>query len=373
MHPRVRSADVDGGRRISDSDLPEPFGSLSRRGQLVRLRRLANAALTGYGLSTARLTTLRHEHNTTFRIDADAGTYVLRINRPGVYTPAMVASEMAWLKALRSETRLGVPEPVATRDGALVVVAEDDGVPEPRVCVVLRWQEGRFLDDQLTPVRLRAVAALQAGLQQHAVHWRPPDDFARPRVDTLTNAAKRDAVAQSAASALPGAHPSPDDADRARRLVADLLSPAAGSVFDRALDSVWAATDDLAAQPDSFGLIHADLHQENYLFGDGVARAIDFDDCGWGFHLYDLAVTLSELEGRPRYAEMHRALLEAYARVRPLPDRHEAYLTAFIALRRMQLITWILESRKHAAFRDDWQPWAGKELQALSAALGDRR
>jgi Ser/Thr protein kinase RdoA (MazF antagonist) len=372
MHPQILPADVDGGRRNSDSHPPEPFGSLSRRGQLIRLRRLANAALTRYGLSTSRLATLRHEHNTTFRIDAQGGTYVLRINRPGVYTAAMVASEMAWLKALRSETRLGVPEPVATRDGALVVVAEDGGVPEPRVCVLLRWQEGRFLDDQLTPVRLRAVAGLQAGLQQHALHWRPPDDFARPRVDTLTDAAKRESVVRTAALALPGEHPAPDDADRARRLVADLLSPAAGSVFARALDAVWAATHDLAAKPDAFGLIHADLHQENYLFSDEVARAIDFDDCGWGFHLYDLAVTLSELEGRPRYAEMSRALLEAYARGRPLPDRHEAYLAAFIALRRMQLITWILESRQHATFRDDWQPWAGKELLALSTAM-DRR
>ena len=234
-------------------------------------------------------------------------------------------------------------------------------------------RRAEFDDSRLTPARLRAVAGLQAGLQQHAANWTPPDGFARPRVDTLTDAAKRDAVARSAASALAGEHPSADDADRARRLVADLLPPEAGSVFARALDAVWTATRDLAAQPGSFGLIHADLHQENYLFHDGVARAIDFDDCGWGFYLYDLAVTLSELEGRARYAEMRRAMLEAYAHARPVPARHEAYLGAFIALRRMQLITWILESRQHPAFRDDWQPWAGKELQALGAALGDRR
>jgi Ser/Thr protein kinase RdoA (MazF antagonist) len=369
MDPHVRSADGDEGRRTTGSDSTEPFGSLSRRGQLTRLHRLGRVALAGYGLSAARLTTLRHEQNTTFRIDAEGGPYVLRINRPGVYSPNMVASEMAWLTALRRETRLGVPDPVAARDGALVVVAEDEGVPEPRVCVVLRWQEGRFLDDRLTPGRLRAVAGLQAGLQQHAEHWTPPVDFSRPRVDTLTDAAKRGAVARSAASALPGEHPSPDDADRARRLVADLLSPSAGSVFARSLDSVWAATRHLASQPGSFGLIHADLHQENYFFHNAVARAIDFDDCGWGFYLYDLAVTLSELEGRPRYAEMRRAMLEAYAHARSLPDRHEAHLAAFIALRRMQLITWILESRQHPAFRDDWQPWAAKELRALADRL----
>jgi Ser/Thr protein kinase RdoA (MazF antagonist) len=56
---------------------------------------------------------------------------------------------------------------------------------------------------------------------------------------------------------------------------------------------------ELGASPDVFGLIHSDLHQENYLFHRGRVRAIDFDDCGWGHFVYDLAVTLSELQHLP--------------------------------------------------------------------------
>jgi hypothetical protein len=44
-----------------------------------------------YGIGDARLTLLRHEHNTTFRVDGDGATSVLRINRPGVHTPATIA------------------------------------------------------------------------------------------------------------------------------------------------------------------------------------------------------------------------------------------------------------------------------------------
>jgi Ser/Thr protein kinase RdoA (MazF antagonist) len=33
----------------------------------------------------------------------------------------------------------------------------------------------------------------------------------------------------------------------------------------------------------------ADLHQWNYLFLDQALRAIDFDDCGWGYYAYDMA------------------------------------------------------------------------------------
>ena len=51
----------------------------------------------------------------------------------------------------------------------------------------------------------------------------------------------------------------------------------------------------------AFGVIHADYILGNVRFLGRQPGAIDFDDCGWGFVLYDLAVTLSELEGRPRY------------------------------------------------------------------------
>jgi Ser/Thr protein kinase RdoA (MazF antagonist) len=183
------------------------FATLSRRGQLGRLRRLGRAALAGYGLGTARLTPLRHEHNTTFRVDARGGPYVLRINRPAVHAPDVITSEMAWLAALRRDTDLGVPEPIATREGSLVVVARDEGVPEARACVLLRRLEGRFVDRRLTPAHLRKVGVLTAQLQEHAGKWAPPQGFLRPRIDTLTSPSKLASVSPSPAVARSGDHP----------------------------------------------------------------------------------------------------------------------------------------------------------------------
>jgi len=102
-------------------------------------------------------------------------------------------------------------------------------------------------------------------------------------------------MARSAALALHGDHPTVADADRALQLVDALISTDDAALFARALEVVWATTRTLAEETGAFGLIHGDLHHENFLFHRGEARAIDFDDCGWGFHLYDLAVTLSEL------------------------------------------------------------------------------
>ena len=315
------------------------------------------------------MTPLRHQHNTTFKVSADGGPFVLRINRPDAHTAATIGSEMAWLTALRQETDLGVPDPVATSDGSLTVLAADPGVPEPRHCVLLRWLEGRFVDDRLTPGHLRRVGALEADLQLHSEGWTPPVGFARPRLDGLTSSGKSASSAASARAASAGEHPTPADAERCLQLVASLVSPAAAAEVAAALDLVWATTNELAADPGTFGLIHGDLHYENFLFHHGAARAIDFDDCGWGFYLYDLAVTLWELEGRAQYEAMRTALLDEYSARRPLPARFPDHLRAFAILRRVQILMWVLESREHPAFRGEWQVWASEDLEELSTAL----
>jgi Ser/Thr protein kinase RdoA (MazF antagonist) len=347
-------------------DCAEEWQSLSRRGQLVSLRRVGRAALAAYGLEDARLTLLSHQYNTTFRVEARGGLYVLRISRPQVHAAETIESEMAWLSALRRETDLGVPEPVRSRDGPHVVLAGDAAVPEPRACVLLRWLDGRFADRRLGPAHLRRVGILEARLHEHAARWTPPRGFLRPRVDTLSDAGKVESMAPSAAGGLVGDHPTRDDADRGLDLVDALVSRGEAALFSKALEVVWATTRKLAEQPASFGLIHGDVHYENFLFHRGVVRAIDFDDCGWGFHLYDLAVTLWELEERPRYDELRDALLTAYAQQRPLPRDHTIHLRALFVLRRMQMLIWALESREHAAFRDVWQAWARDELDAIA-------
>jgi len=324
--------------------------------------------LTSFGVQDTGLTLLRHEANTTFRVETVAGRFLLRINRPNVHTHETIESEMAWLTALRRETDLGVPEPVRSRDGSFVVVVEDAGVPVPHACVLMRWLDGRFSDRRLTPAQLRRVGALEAHLHDHAESWAPPPGFRRPRVDTVTDAGKIASIAGSAAASFPGDHPTTDDAERCLRLVEALISADAAALVADALDPVRETTRRLAQTPGSFGLIHGDLHSENFLFHDGAVRAIDFDDCGWGFHLYDLAVTLWELEERPRYCELRDALLDAYAERRALPHDHTTHLQALFVLRRMQMLTWALESRRHPAFRDRWQAWARDELDAIAAA-----
>jgi Ser/Thr protein kinase RdoA (MazF antagonist) len=324
------------------------------------------AALTRFGLDGARLRLLRHEHNTTFRVDVDGATFVLRIHRQGVHGPATIGSELAWLRALTADTDLGVPEPVTALDGSPVVLVGGADGAQPLAAVLLRWQPGRFVDERLTPRHLRQVAVLQAGLQRHAAGWDRPAGFVRPRVDALTSAAKRASIAPSGDSR--GPHPAADDADACLALVDELLSRSDTATVERALRIVWATTGEITDPPGSSRLIHADLHYENFLFHDGRARAIDFDDCGWGTPLYDLAVSLWELEERERYAALRDALLEEYAHHLALPANHHDQLNALFLLRRVQMLMWFLESRHHAAFAD-WEQAARTEVGDIAATL----
>jgi Ser/Thr protein kinase RdoA (MazF antagonist) len=245
------------------------------------------------------------------------------------------------------------------------VTVEHPDVAGPRVCAVLRWIDGRFVDRGLTPIHLARLGATLAGLQAHGARWTPPAGFVRWRLDGLT-AASRLASVSGPEAPTPSRIPEADDAEAAIDLIRRLLSAAAAEPAIRVIEQARATFATLAATPGSAGLIHGDLHQENALFVDGVAAAIDFDDCGWGFHLYDIAVPLSELTERPRSGALRDALLDAYARRRPLPADVDEHLDALIGYRGLQLITWVLESRAHPSFRDRWREWARRDLEWLA-------
>ena len=85
------------------------------------------------------------------------------------------------------------------------------------------------------------------------------------------------------------------------------------------------------------GLIHADLHLGNALFEAGEVKLIDFDDCGTGPRLYDLAVALWELRDKPKYSSFRDALVSAYTAERVIDVTH---LDEYIALRQVAFDLW---------------------------------
>jgi len=313
------------------------YGALTRHGQIQRMRQVAERALPLYGIEPITFSLLNHAYNTTFTVAGpDSALYVLHILRPPedarseAQQRARVQSELWWLDRVRADLHLTVPVPVHTPEGEGVVAVGVEGIIPTRLCTLFHWVDGRFLRHRFTSTHLGAVGRLTARLHRHSMHLRVPAGFDRPKVD------RADAETE----------------ERVAQLFSDSVSGAAAAVMRSVLQRVRHAQHKLGSASDTFGLIHADIHQKNYLFRGRDIRLIDFGDCGWGHYLYDLAVTVSELEGLRHYTQLRAALLAGYRQVRDLSSLHEALIDTFVMLREVQNLTWFLTVRDDPSYRE---------------------
>lgn len=304
-----------------------PFEALTPGGQLRRLGRLAERATRRLGLGDATIESLVHWENATFRVSAASGSYLLRVHSPDYNRPSEIRSELTWLRALRADTDVRVPEPAAE-----AIEVSERLVPSPRTVTLLRWMEGRKMGAGLGAARYRALGAVMARLHEHGTRWRPPRGFTRRRWDPMglfrwwPDAIHDEVVGELSA--------------RQRRL------------FGRAQRRLSEVTEALGEGPDVFGLIHADLHPHNVLVHRGELRPIDFDDCRFGWLLYDLAVPLRSARRSDAPDALRAALLEGYREVRPLPAEHEALLPLFEQARALTIAYFCLwRGRTHDGLR----------------------
>ncbi|GAA0937347.1 phosphotransferase [Kribbella koreensis] len=293
---------------------------VSERAQVAGIRRSARQALAEYPVVEPRLSFIAHGENTTFRVDSVDGRFLMRVHRAnrhglGVDSRVAVAAELEWLAALGRETESSVPSPVRTRSGEWTAVV--DG----RVCSVLGWQGGRIRSAHPKAVHFRRLGGVLARLHEHASGWTPPKGFTRMRWDWESffgNTMEYGGV--SAADCW------------------DLLPAQVNAQFDEVARRMQAVMKELGQRADGFGLIHADLHLDNALFDGETVRIIDFDDCGFGYWLYDLAVPLWDNHHRDDYPEYRAALIDGYAHHRELPDL--THLDDFIATRYVAFGLW---------------------------------
>lgn len=235
------------------------------------------------------------------------------------------------------------------------------------MCVVLRWLDGRFINRRLTTRHLYEVGALTAKLHDHACEWKRPSGFVRWRLDGLYGKpiGVSESVARRRGSELAAVEEGLEAVAAVRGREGLQLCRQLVNVYRQSIDEIGYGER-------VFGLIHGDLHQDNYLFGSGGVGLIDFDDCGFGHFAYDLAVTLLEVSFRDNYPELRHALLEGYRSIRQFPEAHEEHLEVFMRYRDLQLMMWVIELRNHPLWRGRWQAEVDAVLELTAAYLEDR-
>ncbi len=316
------------------------------------LTALARAALAHYGVAPgATVEFVRLGENATFRVtDADR-SFALRLTRPGYQTAMAIRSEVAWMDALRAGG-LSTPAPVAGRDGAVVQQVTFGGRDE--TVVGFEWVPGVPLPQVEAADPWERLGTLMARIHRHAREWTPPAWFERPAWDL---------------EALVGDTPRWGDP-----CPPGVWSAASRGLLLVARDVVRRRLAAIGAAPDRFGLIHADLGFENVLVAqDGATTVIDFDDCGPGWYLYELASVLYPLEADERFPAVRDALVAGYRREGELPDADLAELPTFLMCRRLATLGWTFtrpetdHARRQRAGRMRTSPDAAERFLAWSA------
>lgn len=322
-------------------------------------------ALAGFGLppdAPARLLSL--SENATYAVtdDRDGARYVLRLHRPGFRRLDHIRSELAWVTALRVDGCVETARVVPDAVGASVhTMAGPRGTEQHAVLF-------EFLDG-IEPAgtdlvdTFVAVGAVTARLHDHARRWQPSPEFTRPVWNHRT---------------LIGA-----DAQYGPWRDEPQVGPAEAAVLGAAERRLLEDLSAYGCGPERFGLIHADLRTANLLVhADGI-RVIDFDDCGFGWYMHDLACAVTFIEADPRLPALVRAWVRGYTSHEPLTDANLAVVPALVIMRRLQLVAWMhcrAETAQAAAMQESYVPesvrvaeeyLAGRFLAGLGTDPGD--
>jgi len=313
-----------GGRKhITD------FPALTPGEQIARLTGLAVNALAEWGVTDTALRLISYRENAVFEVRApEAPRAVLRVHRQGYHSRESLASELEWMGML-ARGGLGVPKPVPAKSGALLVDAAREGVPGGRLVDMLGWLDGHELGVVGLPLDLRGrdlatvfrdIGRTMAELHNLSTAW--------PRQNAMTRHAwDRDG--------LVGDNPLWGHFwDLAE------LTPGERKLMLEARTAIAEDLDSYGRTTGNYGLIHADLAPENVILDGDKVQIIDFDDSGFGWHMFDIVSAIYWLAGQPAYETIRSHTLEGYQTARPLLPRDLEVTDLFFAARSQTYLGW---------------------------------
>ena len=294
------------------------------------LQRLASLVEKRWPLKCASVEPIKVRENAVYAVHLrDGGKVVLRVHRCGYHGDEALRSERIWMQAL-GDHGFEVPQHILSSAGNSFEKVRIDGFDGERQVDVFQWIEGRQLGSVESGVAAtgtsiaaayREVGQLAARLHNHAATWSTPLGFRRHAWD---------------AEGLAGGNPF-----WGRFWELEALSESERKLFVRLRQTLFRELNEFGVGADRYGLIHADLVPENVLVDGNSLRVIDFDDAGYGWHLFEIATSLYFIRRESIYEEARDAVIEGYREKRPLSDEHLAKLPMFLAARGSTYLAWV--------------------------------
>lgn len=293
--------------------------------QLEILFEIAEKAIGQYALPrVTNLTMVNLSENATYRIEADDGQcWALRIHREGYQSRAAIASELAWLMALRDAGVVVTPKPVRGSDGEFIQVVGHTKLNHSRFVVLSEWESGAepsIAQNLLKPFEI--LGEQTARMHKHSRQWKRPDYFTRLTWDFETSLGDENPYW-----------------GRWRNGIG--VDAGSQKLFGRTVEVIGRRLQAYGKDAERFGLIHGDLRLANLLIDGSNVKVIDFDDCGFGWHMYDAATPVSFYEHEPQVPELIEAWKMGYRKAALLAKEDEDEIPTFVMLRRLLLVAWI--------------------------------
>lgn len=302
---------------MSGSDMPLE--------ELLRhLDQLAQQSLSLWDVPEgAKARLINVSENATYLVEAPDGyKSVLRIHRENYHSHRAIECELAWLEALDRDGVVTTPGYYKGKNGDPIQRGSVEGLADPRYMVLFHFVEGSEPDESGDMTDgFEELGTIAARCHEHVLSWDKPDGFERLTWD---------------ADAMFGPEATWGDWRDAPE-----VTPEVAQVLEKVQQTICNRLDAFGKAPDRFNLIHADMRLANLLVDSNGTRLIDFDDCGWGWFLYDFAAAISFIEDDPRIPAMREAWVRGYRSVRKMSAEEEAEIDTFVMLRRMALLAWI--------------------------------
>lgn len=277
-------------------------------------------------------------------------------------------TELAWMTALRHETDLSIPIPIPMKDGPLVGQIETPELDEVRCVVCFTFARGTTpvdssdgnsdvgnlisaiepIPDGITiplfkgaavmmdrhdrsknaPSKMtradrqmyRNVGTIMAKMHVQSQHWKKPSYFKRMNWGFGGTFGKDNNFYGAAYN------------DPKWVTVQDAMT------LNMVVDEIFFRLRKYGKSPDRWGMIHSDLRAANLLQDGDKITVLDFDDCGEGWYMYDIAGAVALMEHRADLQEIVDEILAGYETIRPLSDADKAEIPTFIMMRRLGML-----------------------------------
>jgi Ser/Thr protein kinase RdoA (MazF antagonist) len=304
------------------------FYDISPNEQEARLAAAGHDMLQAWNISDATLELIKHRENAVFKVEKEGFRAALRMHRHGYHSDDELRSELQWMQALAA-AGIKVPEVIPTASGDLFTDYEAAGLPGTLQVDLFEWIDGEQLGSVEKGVAdvaevehtFGVLGELAAQVHNQAVAWTLPDGFTRHAWD---------------ADGLAG-----DQPFWGRYWEIDSATETERALLSRLRERLHRDLAALPKSPDSYSMIHADFASENIMVDGGDVRLIDFDDAGFGWHLFELVTALYFIRGEDYFETAQDALIRGYRKHRQLADEDLERLPLFFAARSTTYVGWV--------------------------------